>query len=300
MTGTYFAFFAFFAVKGQKFDLRNHDNTNRCGSENFGNGHLGLFRVFAVKEECHMGSLLEKVRQLNQKGPMVAMEHDPPVEEPGHPVHQWWGCEKSEISEKRPGTYFASQQVSDGSLLDKVRRLKQEKTRLGMNSPLPPEREWAASQQPSSGCEISEKRDIQRYPGVTPKWVGAASPRTPSWLPPDASDLLTRWEELGRPEIPLSPGVLISNLQKWLYFYEAAEYPPEHLSAVRLCLWERLPANEIPATDPLLEEWRRVSIPEWRGILQESVQQGNSRREEYARWMLQDILSDPDYQEQEA
>ena len=45
----------------------------------------------------------------------------------------------------------------------------------------------------------------------------------------------------------------------------------------------------------MLWEWRRVSIPRWRCILQESIDQGDSRREEYARWMLEEILLDPEY-----
>jgi hypothetical protein len=50
----------------------------------------------------------------------------------------------------------------------------------------------------------------------------------------------------------------------------------------------------------MLWEWRRVSIPEWQRILQESIDCGDSRREEYARWMLQEILLDPDYEESQS
>jgi hypothetical protein len=39
------------------------------------------------------------------------------------------------------------------------------------------------------------------------------SERTP---PPDAELLLEQWRGRGRPEIPLSPGVSISNLETWL------------------------------------------------------------------------------------
>ena len=46
-----------------------------------------------------------------------------------------------------------------------------------------------------------------------------------------------------------------------------------------------------------LREWRRVSIPEWRRILAETLDDGDKKREEYARWMLRDILLDPEYQE---
>ena len=47
----------------------------------------------------------------------------------------------------------------------------------------------------------------------------------------------------------------------------------------------------------MLWEWRRISIPDWQRILQDSLNQGDSRREQYARWMLRDILLDPYYQE---
>lgn len=45
----------------------------------------------------------------------------------------------------------------------------------------------------------------------------------------------------------------------------------------------------------LMEEWRRISIPAWRRILKESIQEGNKRREKYARWMLKEVLKDKDY-----
>ena len=47
----------------------------------------------------------------------------------------------------------------------------------------------------------------------------------------------------------------------------------------------------------MLWEWRRISIPEWQDILKHSAANGNERREEYARWMLRDILLDPEYEE---
>lgn len=40
------------------------------------------------------------------------------------------------------------------------------------------------------------------------------------------------------------------------------------------------------------EEWRNLSIPEWRRILQESIIQKNKIREAYARWMLKVVLED--------
>ena len=57
------------------------------------------------------------------------------------------------------------------------------------------------------------------------------------------------------------------------------------------------PPLEAPLEPWMLWEWRRVSIPEWRRILRESIGQGDTRRQEYARWMLREILLDPDYEE---
>ena len=48
-----------------------------------------------------------------------------------------------------------------------------------------------------------------------------------------------------------------------------------------------------------LEEWRRTSLPSWRRILKESIESSNKHREEYARWMLKEILEDPEYREEE-
>jgi hypothetical protein len=45
----------------------------------------------------------------------------------------------------------------------------------------------------------------------------------------------------------------------------------------------------------MLEEWRRISIPDWKRALQESIDTGDKKREEYARWMPKEILADPDY-----
>lgn len=50
----------------------------------------------------------------------------------------------------------------------------------------------------------------------------------------------------------------------------------------------------------MLREWRRVSIPQWRDVLRESIEQSDAKREEYARWMLREVLLDPDYVEPKA
>ena len=36
-------------------------------------------------------------------------------------------------------------------------------------------------------------------------------------VPADAARMIARWERLGRPAIELEPGVIVSNLERWLY-----------------------------------------------------------------------------------
>ena len=127
--------------------------------------------------------------------------------------------------------------------------------------------------------------------------AGVIHEKTSDWPPLDATELLRCWEALQRPEILLSPGLTITNLRTWLYPEWSQDRPPEHLSAVRRYLLESLPPCEVPTSDPLLEEWRRVSIPEWRRILAESTDRGDDRRAKYARWMLLEVLFDSPYPE---
>ena len=56
---------------------------------------------------------------------------------------------------------------------------------------------------------------------------------TPIWPPTDADGLISRWNELDRPEIPLSPGVSISDLAVWLQPAIPIEHTAEHLEIVR-------------------------------------------------------------------
>ena len=56
---------------------------------------------------------------------------------------------------------------------------------------------------------------------------------TPIWPPTDAAGLISRWNELDRTEIPLSPGVSISDLAVWLHPAIPIEHMAEHLEIVR-------------------------------------------------------------------
>lgn len=46
----------------------------------------------------------------------------------------------------------------------------------------------------------------------------------------------------------------------------------------------------IPSPSLDLDGWRRLSIPAWRRILIESGNGGDKHRENYARWMLTEVL----------
>ena len=88
-------------------------------------------------------------------------------------------------------------------------------------------------------------------------------------------------------------------------FAPKAQTPPEFVEQLRqykaqvmALLRNRQTGEEFRCW--VLEEWRRVSIPDWRRILQESIEQGDEKREEYARWMLREALFDSEYEEPEA
>jgi hypothetical protein len=165
-----------------------------------------------------------------------------------------------------------------GGYLEKVRRLKRAEA-----SPQKELSGWTTT----PDYEINEKSPLRQ----------SVEERVNSWTTPDAEDLIAQWEALGCPQIPLSPGVSISSLKKWINSHIPGQLSVEHLAVVRRFLWEGLPPSEVPPADPLLEEWRRACTPEWHRILQESVDQGDRRREEYARWMLREILDDPNDKE---
>jgi hypothetical protein len=168
-----------------------------------------------------------------------------------------------------------------GGYLEQVRRLKRAEV-------LPQKKLTDCTTTPSyEKNEINEKSTLRQ----------SVEERVNSWTIPDAEDLVAQWEGLGCPQIPLSSGISISNLRKWMNAHSHSQLSEAHLTTVRHFLWEGLPASEVPSTDPLLEEWQRVSIPEWQRILQESIAGGDKRREEYARWMLKEVLQDPDDKE---
>ena len=117
-----------------------------------------------------------------------------------------------------------------------------------------------------------------------------------TWPLQDAADLIFIWNHLGRPKIPVSPGVSIVCLETWLC--SRSEYCViEQVATVRHFLWESLPDREVPEENPLLDQWRATAIPHWRDRLEKATESGDSAIVKKARWMLRDILLDPEYEE---
>ena len=89
----------------------------------------------------------------------------------------------------------------------------------------------------------------------------------------------------GRQAIALARhrGMDTSSWESWLrdLFEKAGREPGPDAAIEPLMLWQ----------------WRRVSILEWRRILLECIEVGDQGREAYARWMLKEILLDPEYEE---
>jgi len=77
-----------------------------------------------------------------------------------------------------------------------------------------------------------------------------------------------------------------------LWLEPASKIPPALLELVRqhkvevIAYLERHDSRDDMAEPWILQEWRRVSIPQWRDILQQSLVRGGKKRESYARWWM--------------
>ena len=67
--------------------------------------------------------------------------------------------------------------------------------------------------------------------------------------------------------------------------------PAGHLAAIRGFRLEGLYPCEVPRADPLLEEWRRTSLPFWNQRLVEGEAVDDGRVIHQAKWMLE-LLED--------
>ena len=111
------------------------------------------------------------------------------------------------------------------------------------------------------------------------------------WPPPDSEELIARWKDLGCPRIPLAPGISVSDLHTWFYSESLGDRHVKHLAAIRGFLLEGLYPCEVPRADPLLEEWRRTSLPFWKRRLVEAQAACDARAIGRAKWMLE-VLED--------
>ena len=108
---------------------------------------------------------------------------------------------------------------------------------------------------------------------------------------PDHSGLIDTWKLLRCPRVPLSHGIDITDLPRWLNPWDRSAAPSsENVAKVWAYLLEYLPPGEVAEINPLLEEWRRSSIPMWRANLREAMAEGRKGDETYCRWMLTEIL----------
>ena len=48
--------------------------------------------------------------------------------------------------------------------------------------------------------------------------------------------------------------------------------------------------RQLEQGDKVLDRWKRDSIPQWKRILAESIDEGDDSRRDYAIWMLQEVL----------
>jgi hypothetical protein len=62
-----------------------------------------------------------------------------------------------------------------------------------------------------------------------------ASANPTDFIPSDAPRMISRWADLGRPAIELEPGVIISNLERWLFNNPTAT--GAHLGRIREYLY---------------------------------------------------------------
>lgn len=108
----------------------------------------------------------------------------------------------------------------------------------------------------------------------------------------DAINLIERCRDLGATLTLLNDRIRVNAPQPLPLeiLDELRQFKPQILEALRYQSKEQ-------ATCWFLEEWRRMSIPEWRNILKQSVVSNDRNREKYARWMLKEILDDTEYKE---
>ncbi len=126
------------------------------------------------------------------------------------------------------------------------------------------------------------------------------------YLPKDGTSSVTSVTDSFEPIVKTEPELSVTNIQKELsvtdnpqsYSNRNVTLVTDKTQAIRQVEVEEglSEQNEIgPCV--VLDEWRKTAIPAWRRILVESISQRDTKREEYARKMLQEVLKDPEYRE---
>jgi hypothetical protein len=126
------------------------------------------------------------------------------------------------------------------------------------------------------------------------------------YLPKDGIPSVTSVTDSFEPIVKCEPNSSVTNIQKEPNVTENSQsYANRNVTLVtdkasvskKVEVEEGLSGQFEDTSCEVLDEWRRSAIPAWRRILAESISQGDTKREEYARKMLQEVLKDPEYRE---
>lgn len=126
------------------------------------------------------------------------------------------------------------------------------------------------------------------------------------YLPKDGIPSVTSVTDSFEPIVKCEPNSSVTNIQKEPNVTENSQsYANRNVTLVtdkasvskKVEVEEGLSGQFEDTSCEVLDEWRRSAIPAWRRILAESISQGDTKREEYARKMLQEVLKDPEYKE---
>ncbi|WP_237753277.1 DUF3631 domain-containing protein [Dehalococcoides mccartyi] len=126
------------------------------------------------------------------------------------------------------------------------------------------------------------------------------------YLPKDGIPSVTSVTDSFEPIVKCEPNSSVTNIQKEPNVTENSQsYANRNVTLVtdkasvskKVEVEEGLSEQFEDTSCEVLDEWRRSAIPAWRRILAESISQGDTKREEYARKMLQEVLKDPEYRE---
>lgn len=191
------------------------------------------------------------------------------------------------------GIFEQVEQISSENLVDQLNKIE-ESSWDGINT-----RRLASSLKPF---------------GIKPSTIRIGDKTPKGYRKSDFSDTFSRylsWDSM-RSATSATPASNDNNLEAKIYPQHLPENTEKMLIVADVSqaqaslnvadVADRTPETEEKATfaeNFLLESWRKSAIPTWRRIIKESRETGDKTREEYAHWMLVDILEDPEYKEDE-